>query len=252
MKRVAIASLILLGTWCSPAPAQGPADEGDVRAQLTPRRTTILSSEIAGKVVSLPFREGEAFEEGQELAGLDCSALQARLSLAEAQLDRAERKLTALRQLDQRGATGKVDLDLAVIDTTAAKADVQIAKIDVAHCRLPAPFPGRVSELKVQRYQYVAVGQPLIDILSDKDLELELVAPSRWLAWLKPGEAFKVRVDELERSFPAIVTRIGARIDPVSQTVKIYARIDGTFPELRTGMSGLAQFARTGQAAQQP
>jgi hypothetical protein len=106
--------------------------------------------------------------------------------------------------------------------------------------------------MKVQRYQYVTVGQPLIDILSDKDLELELVAPSRWLAWLQPGERFIVRVDELERTFPAIVTRIGARIDPVSQTIKIYARIDGVYPELRTGMSGLAQFSRTEPVAQRP
>ncbi|MCB8820582.1 efflux RND transporter periplasmic adaptor subunit [Microvirga rosea] len=252
MKPVAVIGLILFSAWCGPTLAQAPADEAEVRAQLTPRHMTILSSEIAGKVVSLPFREGDAFEAGQELAGLDCSALQARLSLAQAQLDRAERKLVALKQLDQRGATGKVDLDLAVIDTTAAKADLEVARIDVAHCRVPAPFSGRVSESKVQRYQYVTVGQPLLDILSDKELELELVAPSRWLAWLQAGEKLSVRVDELERTFPAIVTRIGARIDPVSQTVKIYARIDGVFPELRTGMSGLAQFSHTGLAAQQP
>jgi RND family efflux transporter MFP subunit len=212
----------------------------DVRAQLTPRQTTILSSEIAGKVLELPVREGQAFREGQEIVALDCASYRARLAQAEAQVSRARRRASALRILDGRGATGRADLDIAVIEVEAARAEQQLASIDVSRCSIAAPFSGRVAELKLQRFEYVTAGQPVIEILSDQDLEVELLAPSRWLGWLSPGTIFTVQVDELGRGFPAVVTRIGARIDPVSQSVKIYARIDGHFPELVPGMSGLA------------
>lgn len=62
--------------------------------------------------------------------------------------------------------------------------------------------------------------------------------PSRWLVWLKPGHSFQVAIDETGKTYPAKVQRIGARVDPVSQSVKLSAAIDGKFPELIAGMSG--------------
>lgn len=222
------------------AAAQSTGDV-DVRAQLTPRYATILSSEIAGRITQLPVREGEAFQKGQELVGIDCASYRAKLAQAEAQVSRNERKAEALRLLDKRGATGKVELDLAEIDLDAAKAERELAAIDVSRCSIAAPFSGRVAELKVKNHQYVPLGEPIIEILSDKDLEVELLAPSRWLTWLKSGTRFAVHIDELGRDFPAVVTRLGAHIDPVSQSVKVYAKVDGDFPDLVPGMSGLAR-----------
>lgn len=238
----------LLACWPAFTAAAEPGSF-DVRAQLIARKTTVLSSEIAGKVLQLPVREGEAFSEGQEIVAIDCAAYRARLAQMDAQVNRATRKLESQRLLDQRGAIGKMDLDFAEIDLDAAQAEQQLAALDVSRCSITAPFSGRVAERKVQPFQYLTAGQPVIDILNDRDLELELLASSRWLSWLKPGAAFVVRIDELGRDFPAIVTRIGPRIDPVSQTVKIYGRVDGEFPELVPGMSGLARLSPRAEAA---
>lgn len=245
---LALAALTLLVISLRPA----HADPVEVRAQLTPRRATVLSTEIAGKIVELPVREGETIKDGQQVAVLDCSTYQARLAQAKAQFDRAARKAQAIRHLDERGATGKIDLDLAIIDKAAAEAEMRLAQIDVSRCTITAPFDGSVVEIKAQRFQYVPLGEPLMDILSDKDIEVELVAPSRWLAWLEAGQRFQVRVEEFGQEYPAEVTRIGARIDPVSQTVKVYGRIDGSFEKLRTGMSGAAIFSSPLEASAQP
>jgi multidrug resistance efflux pump len=110
-------------------------------------------------------------------------------------------------------------------------------------CSIPAPFSGRVAEQKVREQQYAQPGQPLLEIIDDSVLELEFIVPSRWLAWLKPGYAFKVGIDEVGKTFPARVQRIGARVDPVSQSVKLTATIDGHFPELIAGMSGRVTMA---------
>ena len=74
----------------------------------------------------------------------------------------------------------------------------------------------------------------------DEIFEIEFLAPSKWLAWLKPGYAFSVRIDETGRSYPAKILRVGAKVDPVSQSIKLFAAIDGKFPELVAGMSGHA------------
>jgi RND family efflux transporter MFP subunit len=239
---------------CLCALATGPSKSAElekleVRAQLVAHQSVVFSSEIAGKILSLPFREGETFALGQEIAAIDCATYRARLAQSNAQVNRAKRKIEAIRLLEKRGATGKIDLDLADIDVDAAEAEKELAEIDVARCSINAPFSGRVAELKAKRYQYVTVGQPILDVLNHRDLELEAIAPSRWLSWLKAGTIFEVRIDELDRTFRAVVTRLGGRIDPVSQSMTIFAQIDGNFPELVPGMSGLARFSPNAEAS---
>ncbi len=234
-----VAAVLLSGL----APVRPAAAESavEVRVQITPRHATILSSEIAGKISELPFREGEAFEKGQEIASLDCDSYRARLQLTDAKVSGAERKLEAIRLLDQRKAVGRIDVDLAASEFDAAKAEQQMAAKDVSRCIVHAPFSGRIAELRVKRHQYVAAGEPLADILNERELEIELLVPSRWIAWLKAGTRFTTRIEELQRDYPAEVTRIVPRIDPVSQTVKLYGTIMGAHAELVAGMSGIAQ-----------
>jgi multidrug efflux pump subunit AcrA (membrane-fusion protein) len=101
-----------------------------------------------------------------------------------------------------------------------------------------APFNGRVAEQRVREQQFVQAGQPLLDILDDSVLELEFLVPSVWLRWLKPGQAFNVQIDETRKTYPMRLNRIGARVDPVSQSVRVAASVNGKFSELMAGMSG--------------
>ena len=78
----------------------------------------------------------------------------------------------------------------------------------------------------------------MLDILDDSVLEAEFIVPSRWLTRLKPGAPLQVQVDETGRTYPAKVVRLGARVDPVSHSVKITGELSGSNPELTAGMSG--------------
>lgn len=246
-----LASIALaVGTACGATAQQ--AGSTSVRAQLMARHSTVLSSEIAGKITTLPVREGQSFKEGDIIATIDCSSYEAKLAQTDAQANAAERKAEALRLLDLRHAARKIDVDLSVIEIDAARSQRQLAAIDVARCRIAAPFSGRVAETKVQRFQYVQAGQPVLELVSDRDLEVELLAPSLWLSWLRIGTGFTFHIDELGETFPAVINRLGARIDPVSQSVKVYATIDGASSVLLPGMSGLASFAARTQAAVRP
>ena len=106
-------------------------------------------------------------------------------------------------------------------------------------CRIQAPFRGTVVEQKVREDQYVQLGQPLMEIIDDSNLELEFIVPSKWTAWLKPGYKFQIKIDETAKQYPAKVSRVGAKIDTISQSLKVAGVIDGRFSELRPGMSGI-------------
>lgn len=220
------------------APAHGGLEKREIRAQLMPRRYTTLAAEIGAKVSRLPVPEGGSFRAGQALIAFDCSLPQAQLNKARAALAAAEKTWAANRRLNELNSVGKVELEVSEAEVAKAKAEVAANAAVIAKCSVPAPFPGRVAEQKVREQQYVQPGQALLEILDDSALELEFIVPSPWLAWLKPGYAFQIKIDETGKTYPAKVQRLGARVDPVSQSVKLSAAIDGKFNELIAGMSG--------------
>jgi len=232
----------------SPAPAAstarpaGPArvamERQDIRAQLMPRRYTTIAAEIGAKVASIPVGEGGAFRAGQVLVSFDCSLQKAQLDKAQAELEGADQTLQANLRLEQLNSVGQLELDLSKSAVNKARAEVGANRAVLAKCQVAAPFAGRVAEQKVREQQYVQPGQALLDILDDSVLELEFLVPSVWLRWLKVGGSFEVQIDETRKTYPAKFTRIGARVDPVSQSVKVAAAIHGKFPELMAGMSG--------------
>ncbi|MGC2856220.1 efflux RND transporter periplasmic adaptor subunit [Novispirillum sp. DQ9] len=216
---------------------------GDIRAQLVPVRATVLSAEIAGRVADLEVREGDRFDKGQKLVGFDCTLHRARLAKAEAQALEARKSQEVAARLDKLGSVSTLEVDVAAARLAAAQAEVSLTRAVVERCTITAPFAGRVADRKVSRHQSVAEGQELLDILDDSALEVEMIVPSRWLAWLAEGLPFTVTVEESGATHPAVLTRLGARIDAVSQSVKVFGRIEaamGGTVRLMAGMSGTA------------
>ena len=223
------------------AEAKTAIERQEIRAQLLPRRYTTIAAEIGAKVNRLPVSEGGAFRAGQLLVGFDCSLQQAQLQKAQAELEGAQQTHSTNLRLLELNSVGQLEVDLSKAAQSKFSAEVGANKAVLAKCGIAAPFSGRVAEQKVREQQYVQPGQALLDILDDSVLELEFLVPSRWLSWLRTGTKFEVQIDETRKSYPAKFTRIGARVDPVSQSVKVAAAINGRFPELMAGMSGKVQ-----------
>jgi membrane fusion protein, multidrug efflux system len=213
-------------------------DRQEIRAQLMPRRYTTVAAEIGAKINKIAVQEGAAFRAGQVLVGFDCSLQQAQLQKAQAELEAAEQTLKSNVRLAELNSVGQLELDLSRAAVNRSKAELSANQVVLDKCVITAPFAGRIAEQKAREQQFVQPGQALLDILDDSVLELEFLVPSSWLAWLKVGGAFEVEIDETRKKYPARFIRKGARVDPVSQSIKVTGAIDGRFPELMTGMSG--------------
>jgi len=221
-----------------PASPNGGAPE--IRAQLTPLHYTTLSSEMAGRIDQITTRVGDHFHKGDALVQFDCAVPRAQVAHAQAVLTEAEKTYEIDRRLVALKSMGQLELDVAAAEVQKDKADLDAAEATASKCTIAAPFSGVTVEQKAREFQYTTPGQALLDILDDHSLEVELIVPSRWLSWLKPGYTFQVRIDEMDKTYPAKLDRIGGRVDPVSQSIKVIGEIIGDAPELMAGMSGRA------------
>ena len=226
----------------SGALAQLPVNQqrSDIRVLLTPVQHTVLSTEIPGRISALKLRAGDSFRKGEELVRLDCSLHQARRDKALAQADEAAKIKAVNTQLDRYGSVSTLELDVAAARLAAAEAEISLMQSIVDKCRVLAPFNGKISARHAQPHQYVGEGQELLSIIDDTQLEVELVIPSRWLSRIAVDQSFRVSIEETGKAYEASITRIGASIDAVSQTIKVYALIVAPTAELRAGMSGTA------------
>lgn len=240
MRRLAAIALFAVLPFHSSAgqDARPPALTTEVRGHLTPKRFTTLSTEVAAKIERVSVREGERFKDGAPLVTLDCSVLRAQLDRARGILAAAEKLLAAQRNLVQLKSAGELEADMAALEVARARGEVVVVQANLNKCAIAAPFAGRVIEQKVRDQQFVQPGQPLLEILDDSALEIEFIAPSKWMADLKPGQAFRIQVEELGTAFPARIIRLSARVDPVSLSIKVVGEVVGNHPDLIAGMSG--------------
>ena len=221
------------------APGQGAiGGVPEIRAQLTPRDFTTLSSEIAARIDRINTRVGQHFKKGDILVEFDCAIPRAQVARAEAVMHHREKTMAINRRLLQLKSIGHLELDVSQAELAKARADLAIARATASKCTISAPYSGVTVAQKAHEFQYSTPGQPLLDVLDDHALEVELIAPSRWLSWIKIGAAFKVKIYETDKTYLAHVTRLGGRVDPVSQSIKVIGEIDGSARDLMAGMSG--------------
>ncbi|HVZ43520.1 MAG TPA: efflux RND transporter periplasmic adaptor subunit [Ramlibacter sp.] len=225
----------------SPAVAMDAASGGavpEIRAQLSPRRYTTIAAEIGARINRISAPEGSAFHAGQSLVSFDCSLQQAQLARVKVALDIATKQLATQTRLSELNAVGHQEVEQAEGEVAKQRAEIGQIQVMLSKCHIAAPFSGRVAEQKVREQQFVQPGQALLEIIDDSVLEVEFIMPSRWLASVHPGSMVQFAVDETGKTYPAKVTRLAARVDPVSQSVKVVAAIEGRPRELIAGMSG--------------
>lgn len=230
--RVVVAiSLALCGGGAAAEPVQ-------IRGVVRAVNEATISSDIATRVVQLPFREGDAFKKNDVLVEFDCERLKAEFKSADAE---RRGQLTAWQnatRLSQLGAAGSHEVAMAAAAHDKAAGLAEGLQAKVKGCQILAPFDGRVLDLNIRRYETPAVTQPLLRIVDDRTLEIEMLLPASNLKDAKIGRPFKLILDDTGRPVLGKIVRVGPALDIVSQTFKAAGALteggDGVLP----GVSG--------------
>jgi multidrug efflux pump subunit AcrA (membrane-fusion protein) len=201
-----------------------------------------FSSALAAPVSHMPLKAGSAFLKGAILVEFDCGRSGAELRGAKASEGKQLLILTNKEKLKQHNAAGAFEVAEARADYQTAKAQSDAIKEVIKFCVIYAPFDGRVLELHVNTYEMPGSNAPLITVVDDSVLELDLIVPSIWLQWVSVGINFEFMVEETGQTYQAKVARLGAKVDAVSQTIKLSGHFDNRPKYVLPGMSGTARF----------
>lgn len=150
-----------------------------------------LGFDIASTLTKLYKREGERFKQGELLAQLDASRLQAKQSELDASQDRAqamlalaETSLKRIKGLHAKGNASAQALDEALRQRDAASADLSLVKaqrksieIELKKSKLFAPFDGVVVARMSDLGRTVSLGLPVFVVEQSGRPEVRVSLP---------------------------------------------------------------------------
>ena len=193
----------------------------EVQATVRAAETAMATAEIPGRILRMPFEEGDVIRKGQLVAVLDVEGtetqraeLETAASLSQTVYER-QKKLwdqnigSEIQYLQAKNNYERIQQQIKAIDIQANKANVY------------APLSGTVEQVMLRTGESAAPGTPILSIISTNDLQIVADAPEALLTKVKPRQEVRVRVPASDVEFRAPITRIGRSVDPSNRTFEV-------------------------------
>jgi len=193
---------------------------------LAAREEATIAAQVAGQLEKNYVDVGDRVKVGQELALIDTTTYEALANASGANLTRANasaanaaQNLKRVQDLQKEKIASTSDLDAAVADAARTRAEVKaaeaadaVARLNLDHSRVKAPFDGAVAERLASAGDYLAVGTPIARLVQTDPLRLRLEVPERESVAVQVGQGVSIAVEgdtnvyrgQLARIAPAI------------------------------------------------
>ena len=200
--------------------------EGEIKA----KNQVEISSDVMGKIIRIPYREGDKVRKGDTLCVIDPSTYRARVQALEARLQadmvrlrQAESSFRRQKELFEKGLISRALYEEAWATYESLKQQVaqdsfslQEALEDLRKTVITSPVDGEVVAVNKEEGEMAVVGTintPGTVIMVVADLSQMLVkaeVDETEVVRVRPGQRVRVKVDAYPDSvFPGVVERIG-------------------------------------------
>ncbi len=202
------------------------------------RLSVSLRPETAGKISEIALEAGRRFDKGDVLLRLDDREQQLALSLAEARLAEAERRLERYSRLEGSGAATSVTLDEVSTTAEVNRIEAEQARKALEDRTLRAPFAGVSGLPALEVGDRVDTDDEVATFDDRSEILVEFELPEALLSRVEPGLDVTATTPAFPgRSFEGKVSAINSRVDAASRTARVRVAIPNPDDLLRPGAS---------------
>ena len=213
-------------------------------APIESERKAFVMPKVRGEIRHVLADEGQQVRAGQILARLDGDQLRLEVSLAEATMRKFERDYARNTELQAKGLISAVSIDNLKYELDAAKANWELARLQLSYCDIRSPIDGTVT----QRLDVMKVGNtvtPVGGVIESTDssmfvvedldtLMLRVNVPERELAKLSVGQSAELTFDAVpSRTFAGKISLISPYVNAETATFAVRIHVTETGGLLR-------------------
>ena len=217
-----------------------------------------LYAEVNGVLKTKNFREGQRYNSGQAIATIDDSELRSQLTAQRSSFMALVSQAMTDISLDYPNEQNKWNTFLQAIDPSKNLPslpaldnqqlkqfisgrniltnyyNIQSQEVRLRKYRIKASYSGVLSETNINPGTLVRAGQKLGTFVQQGTYELEAPLSQNDLKYLKIGSKVKLKSSELDKEFVGTVSRINSIINPSTQLVSVFLKVNGK--ELKEGL----------------
>ncbi len=230
-----------------------------------PKRQVTMSVPLEGVLMHVYVEEGDRVSAGQDLAMMDIRIVVASIDVArlradddesvryaQLELEYAQMQLDRTKQAYEANAAAEQEVSEAALlrdqAQAAFEAAIRVKAIADAALELElqrleqhkvrAPFSGRVVRVMAQPGATLTTSDPLLTIVSLRELEAEIYLPLSMYGKLEEGASYRLYAEEpVGRAIQARLKMIDPMIEPASRTFRCVFAIDNEKEALPAGFA---------------
>ena len=208
---------------------------------------TAVSFTSMGVVKRMLVNEGQAVAKGQLIAEMDDTQARNLLSGAEAQMAQANDALERYKMLHDNGSLPEVQWVEIQSKVAQAKSQLEVARKNLADCRLVAPVGGIVGKRLVGAGETALPSQAVINILDISTVKVKVAIPEAEISSIGANTSSIIKVEAVNGSFTGGKIEKGVQADALTHTYDIRIQVANGERKLLPGMVASVQFVAVAQ-----
>lgn len=213
------------------------------------REATAVSFTGMGVVKRVLVREGQAVSKGQLLAEMDDTQARNLLSGAEAQMTQANDALARYKMLHDNGSLPEVQWVEIQSKVAQAKSQLEVAKKNLADCRLVAPVSGVIGKKLIGAGETALPSQAIVNILDISSVKVKVAVPEAEVGGINAHTPTSIVVEAIKGSFQGGQIEKGVQADALTHTYDIRINVANGDRKLLPGMVANVRFLSDGSQA---
>ncbi len=209
------------------------------------REATAVSFTSMGVVKRVTVSEGQAVSRGQLMAEMDDTQALNLLRGAEAQMTQAHDALERYQMLHDNGSLPEVQWVEIQSKVAQAQSQLEIARKNLADCRLVAPVSGIVGQKAVKAGETALPSQAVVTILDISTVKVKVAVPETEISSIGAHTPSVIGVDAVGRSYEGGTVEKGVVADALTHTYDVRIHVPNSERQLLPGMVTNVRFVQT-------
>jgi len=210
------------------------------------REGTAVSFTSMGVVRRVLVSEGQAVSRGQLIAEMDDTQARNLLNGAEAQMTQANDALERYKMLHDNGSLPEVQWVEIQSKVAQAKSRNEVAKKNLADCRLTAPVSGIVGKKLVGAGETAMPSQAVVTILDISSVKVKVAVPEAEISGINASTPSTISVEAAQATVKGGRIEKGVQADALTHTYDVRISVPNGDRKLLPGMVASVRFIAEG------
>ncbi|MCX7565244.1 efflux RND transporter periplasmic adaptor subunit [Sulfitobacter sp. F26169L] len=209
-------------------------------------QSATVTGDVSGRIIATNLTPNAQVMQRDVLVQLDARAASLSLQTAQSELEQADATVARYERLQKSGNLTVTDVTISEARLTQrlAEAAVAQAKLALEDLTIRAPISGKIGLGDVKVGDFLTANTPIVTIDNASALLVEFELPERSVAFLSLGREVTLGTPSLTgRFFKGEIASFDSRIDAVTRSVTVKARVENPDGILWPGMTFTARLS---------